>query len=229
VISSAGATQESEGGGASASGDSASSSSGQTLGTLRTNSEGEIVGADLAPQQSDPQSQTQAQAQSQSQPQQQASAAPATPEVPPQPGAVSGAETTATAPSGALPDGTVEQYEFAFSLLRKRDFDAAEGAMRRFVNANGDHELAGNAMYWLGETYYARGNYRDAAATFLDAYTGYPKNDKASHSLLKLAMSLGALGKKDAACQAFDTLRQEGEASQRILSTAEAEAAKLGC
>lgn len=101
--------------------------------------------------------------------------------------------------------------------------------MRSFVDKHGDNPLAGNAMYWLGETYYARENFRDAAATFLDAYTGYPQNDKASHSLLKLAMSLGALGKKDAACQAFSTLAQDGAASERILSTGRSEAQKLGC
>ncbi|MEQ8604605.1 MAG: tol-pal system protein YbgF [Marivibrio sp.] len=210
VISSAGTTQES---GADAP---------QTLGTLRTNAEGEVVGAEIAPRRED------AALSDGSSPQQ--AAAPSAPQPPPQPGSVSGAEATAAAPSGVLPDGTVqEQYDYAFSLLRKRDFAAAEQAMRSFVDKHGDSGLAGNAMYWLGETYYARENYRDAAATFLDAYTGYPQNDKASHSLLKLAMSLGALGKQDAACQAFSTLAQDGNASERILSTGRSEAEKLGC
>lgn len=210
VISSAGATQE-NGAGAP-----------QTLGSLRTNAQGEVVGAEISPQQ-----QTEAGA---SQSTQQQAAAPSSPQAPPQPGAVSDAQSTASAPSGALPEGSAqEQYDYAFSLLRSRDFAAAEQAMRSFVDAHGDNPLAGNAMYWLGETYYARENYRDAAATFLDAYTGYPQNDKASHSLLKLAMSLGALGKKDAACQAFSTLAQDGAASERILSTGRSEAQKLGC
>lgn len=213
VISSQGASQEAEG--------QSGSGQPQTLGALRTNSAGEVIGADAAPQSSQS-----ANAPSEPAP----SASQAAPQAPPQPGAVSGADATAAAATGALPDGTVqEQYDYAFSLLRKRDFAGAEGAMRRFVDTNGDSELAGNAMYWLGETYYARANYRDAAATFLDAYTGYPSNDKASHSLLKLAMSLGSLGKKDAACQAFSTLQQDGNATQRILATGREEASKLGC
>lgn len=209
VISSAGATQD---GGAAG----AASSEG-ALGVLRTNAAGEVIGAEIAPRAPAAESPAPAPAAS-------------APQAPPAPGAVGEAATTAAAPTAALPEGTPEsQYEYAFSLLRKRDFPAAEAAMRRFVDRHGDHQLAGNAMYWLGETFYARENYRDAAATFLDAYTGYPSNDKASHSLLKLAMSLGALGKKDAACQAFATLSQDGSASQRILATGESEAAKLGC
>ena len=30
--------------------------------------------------------------------------------------------------------------------------------------------LAGNAVYWLGETYYARRQFADAAVTFADGY-----------------------------------------------------------
>lgn len=216
VISSTGATRE------------VGQGSAGTLGSLRTNAAGEILGADMSRGTGDGRSEAVASdggnAGADTNAEQPAvRAAPGS-------GSVSGAETTASAAAGTLPEGSVnEQYEYAFSLLRKRDFAGAEAAMRSFVDRHGESDLAGNAMYWLGETYYARGNYRDAAATFLDAYTGYPKNDKASHSLLKLAMSLGALGKTDAACQAFSTLRQEGDAGQRILDTAKSEAGKLGC
>ena len=30
--------------------------------------------------------------------------------------------------------------------------------------------MAGNAQYWLGETYYARGKYMEAASTFAEGY-----------------------------------------------------------
>lgn len=223
VISSTGSTQDT----GRNTGQGGDQGGGQTLGSLRTNADGEVVGAEVNENR---ESREAAASSAARQGAGESGAAQPQADAAPGPGSVSGAEATASAPAGALPDGSAaEQYEYAFSLLRKRDFAAAETAMRSFVDKHGDDALAGNAMYWLGETYYARGNYRDAAATFLDAYTGYPQNDKASHSLLKLAMSLGALGKTDAACQAFSTLRQEGNAGQRILDTADAEAAKLGC
>ena len=63
--------------------------------------------------------------------------------------------------------------------------------------------LAGNAQYWMGETYYVRGRYQDAAVTFAEGYQKYPTNSKAPDNLLKLGMSLGQLGKKADACVAF--------------------------
>lgn len=131
----------------------------------------------------------------------------------------------------ALPDGTPrEQYDYAFDLLRQRDFPAAETALKAFLERNDDGPLAANAMYWLGETHYARENYRDAATVFLDAYTNFPMESKASHSLLKLGMSLGALGKNEQACLTFDELRTKyRDAEPRVLSRADVEAEKLAC
>ena len=51
--------------------------------------------------------------------------------------------------------------------------------------------LAGNAQYWLGETYYVRKDYKNAAAAFAEGYQKYPKGPKAADDLLKLGMSLG--------------------------------------
>jgi tol-pal system protein YbgF len=62
------------------------------------------------------------------------------------------------------------------------------------------HPLTANAQYWLGETYYVRGNYKEAARTFAQGYQDYPKSGKAEDSLYKLALSLGKMGRKDDAC-----------------------------
>lgn len=133
--------------------------------------------------------------------------------------------------SSGLPDGSPQdQYNYSFGLLQKRDFAAAESAFKQFMEKNADSPLAGNAMYWLGETYYVRENFRDAATTFLDAYTKYPKGAKASHSLLKLGLSLSALGKKEAACAALGELKQKfPDAEARILSRAATERKSLSC
>ncbi len=159
----------------------------------------------------------------------------AQPSAAPAPGAVSAQPTVASRPAEPqapiLPDGTAEeQYRFAFDLVRKQQFDQAEQALRAFVNAHAEHELAGNAMYWLGETFYAQQRYRDSAAVFVDAYSNYPKGSKASHSLLKLGMSLGALGKTEAACTSFQELRKRfPDTEERVLRKADSESQKLGC
>ncbi len=132
----------------------------------------------------------------------------------PSPAAVSRTATQAqtasvpAAPTGpVLPDGTPqEQYQFAFGLLRKHQFDTAEVAFKEFLAKHDGGDLSGNARYWLGETHYARAEYVKAAEVFLQGYEKDPKGGKAPDSLLKLAMSLGQLGQNKEACAAIDKL-----------------------
>jgi TolA-binding protein len=68
-----------------------------------------------------------------------------------------------------LPEGnSATRYKHAFSYLMRHDYDTAESAFREFVDGNGDDPLAGNAMYWLGETYYVREMFAQAAVTFAE-------------------------------------------------------------
>src|SRR3546814_4312161 len=58
----------------------------------------------------------------------------------------------------------------------------------------------------LGETYYVRGNYQQAAVTFAEGFETYPDNSKAPDNLLKLGMSLASLGSTQDACGTFTVL-----------------------
>jgi tol-pal system protein YbgF len=116
--------------------------------------------------------------------------------------------TPPTATPPALPKTTPEeQYNHATSLLlNDEDFSGAERAFQNFIKQHPKHELAGNAHYWLGETYYVRKDFRQAAFTFADGYQRFPKSNKAPDNLLKLGMALGQLGKEKEACTAFRSL-----------------------
>lgn len=110
----------------------------------------------------------------------------------------------------ALPAGSVhQQYEDAFDMLVKHDYDRAEQAFDAFVKAHPDDPLAGNAQYWLGETFYVRQRFQDAAVAFLEGYQRYPRSPKAADNLLKLGMALGQVGQQAEACTTFDRLRSE--------------------
>ena len=43
---------------------------------------------------------------------------------------------------------------------------SAEQALAAFVQNHPEDGLAGNAQYWLGETFYVRGDFQTAARTF---------------------------------------------------------------
>ena len=77
-----------------------------------------------------------------------------------------------------------EQYEFAVSFMKIGDYETAEFALREFIDKNKDHDLAGSAQYWYGETFRIRQLYSDAATAYLDGYQNYPKSNKAPDNLL---------------------------------------------
>ena len=140
------------------------------------------------------------------------------------------ASNTAAIPV-VLPEGGPEvQYEYGVERLKMGEFDQAREAFKLFLKANPKHKLAGNAQYWLGETYYVQGKYKDAADSFLKGYTTYSKSSKAPDSLLKLGMTLSALKQKDAACATFGELgRRFPKASEAVVARNKRERKKAGC
>lgn len=132
----------------------------------------------------------------------------------------------AASPKGS-PD---EQYAAAFGLLRAGDYSAAADGMEQFIKNNPDHELAGNAVYWLGETYYVRKDYARAATYFLDGFQKYPQSRKGPDNLLKLGMTLAELNHKAEACQALNQVAKKyPKAPEKITQRANAEIKRLSC
>ena len=73
--------------------------------------------------------------------------------------------------TAALPDGDAQTlYQQGYGALLQKDYAGAEGAFSQLVDAYPNDPLAGNAQYWLGETYYVRGQYKNAADAFLKGY-----------------------------------------------------------
>jgi tol-pal system protein YbgF len=141
------------------------------------------------------------------------------------------AAAATSAGPGTLPSGSAQdQYNYAFGLLRQADYPGAEEALRSFVQRYPNDPLAGNAEYWLGETYYVRKDYNNAAATFAEGYRKYPQSGKAADNLLKLGMSLGNVGQKKEACLTFSQLAHDfPKASGNITERVNQEKQRLGC
>lgn len=127
-------------------------------------------------------------------------------------------------------DNPTSAYEYAFTLLRGKNYDEAEQAFRSFLDRYDSHILATNAKYWLGETFYVRGDYERAARVFAEAYQEHPKSAKGPDNLLKLGMSLAGMGKTEDSCLAFIQLKREyARGSKPVLGRAQQEMDKLGC
>lgn len=160
-----------------------------------------------------------------------------------------GTQTLGTIPqtslqTGAVPDPVATQpldgvvdtngpdalYENSYNNLLRRRFGAAESGFKKFLKQYSKHKLAGNAQYWLGESYYARGRYKQAAKAFLTGYRGYSKSPKAPDSMLKLGMSLQQLGQAKHACQTFAQIKARfPKASANVKKLADRERRRGSC
>ena len=130
-----------------------------------------------------------------------------------------------------LPEGTPkEQYEFAVSFMKIGDYETAEFALKEFIDKNKDHDLAGSAQYWYGETFRIRQLYSDAATAYLDGYQNYPKSDKAPDNLLKLGITMVQLGEKEQGCTMITGIKKQyPKASKSVLQKAQYEQKKFKC
>jgi tol-pal system protein YbgF len=135
-------------------------------------------------------------------------AAAVAPQAPARTAASTGAPATA-APSAVPPPrattvaapGDAERvaYEAAFDRLKAGRYDESARAFQQFLGQFPAGPLAPNAVYWLGESYYATQNYELAAQQFRALLERYPAHDKAAGAMLKLGLSQYGLGQQDAA------------------------------
>ncbi|MEZ5834659.1 MAG: tol-pal system protein YbgF [Geminicoccaceae bacterium] len=137
----------------------------------------------------------------------------------------------ANLPPDVLSGGEQERFQRASALLRAGSIDAAGTAFRRFVEDFPDSAETPVAAYWVGETYLARGDYAEAAATFARNVRTYPVGSrKAPDNLLKLGVALNALGDSQKACASFDELeRRYDDLSVPLRQVLAKERASAGC
>ena len=128
------------------------------------------------------------------------------------------------------PGSTTEQFNHAFGLLKQSDYSGAEAALKAFIEAHPNDPLAGNAHYWLGQTYFVRNKFPEAAAAFAEGYKRFPRGAKAADDLLYLGMSLAKSDQKKNACLALEQLDQAfPNPAPAIRQRAAAERKRIGC
>lgn len=121
--------------------------------------------------------------------------------------------STAAAPPAAAAAGAAgaadQVYNDAFKKLQDGDYAGAEKGFKAFVQRFPQHALAGNAQYWLGETFYARRDYQNAMTAFAEGYKNYKASPKGPDNLLKLGVTLATLNRKADACAIFARFAQD--------------------
>ena len=104
------------------------------------------------------------------------------------------------APPGQLGGNARDEYDAAYGYILTGDYDAAEKRFQAWLAAFPGDALAGDAQFWLAESYLQQGKAREAATAFLNLHKSNPQSSKAPDALMKLGMSLARLGETEAAC-----------------------------
>jgi tol-pal system protein YbgF len=121
-------------------------------------------------------------------------------------------------------------YERAYAAILAGDYILAEASFRGFIATYPGDQRVSDAQYWLGESLFARGQYRDAADEFLSGYKAYPQSGKAADTLLKLGLSLAGLGEREAACSTYaEVLKKYPNSSNALRQRVATEQAVARC
>jgi len=120
----------------------------------------------------------------------------------------------ASADSAAAATSPRALYDAAYQDLTRGNHGLALLGFQEVIAKFGDSELADNAQYWIGESYYAQKDFKQALAEFQKTAQLYPQGDKLPAALLKSALCLQQLGDKPAARSALQSLMDRFPASE---------------
>lgn len=115
-----------------------------------------------------------------------------------------GAPQTASRDTVANPEAEQAAYDQAFQALKELRYADAARDFQAFLDAYPQSALAGNAQYWLGESYYVTRNYDMALGAFEALGSNYPDSTKSGDALLKIGYTHYELQQYDQARAALE-------------------------
>ena len=133
---------------------------------------------------------------------------------------------TASIPTGSAKD----VFEIARGALDRGEFAQAEVAFREFLRAYAKDKLVPEATFGLGESYFSRRKYTEAAEQYLNLTTQFGQSSRAPEGMLKLGMSLRALGSAQEACATLgEVLKRYPNANGSVKAAVSRERSRAKC
>jgi tol-pal system protein YbgF len=101
----------------------------------------------------------------------------------------------APAPTGALrAAGLADDYRNALMLYGKSRWAEARAAFQRVFDADPTGDLADNALFWIGESYYAAGDYANAMKLYERVTKEFGETNKAPDAMFKTGLAFEKSG-----------------------------------
>ena len=82
-----------------------------------------------------------------------------------------------------------DTYRNALMLYGRGKFEDARRTFQQVFDQDPSGELADNALYWIGETYFAAGNYAEAGKYYKRVTVEFSEQNKAPDALFKMALA----------------------------------------
>ena len=95
------------------------------------------------------------------------------------------------------------EYERLLNLFRDGKFEEARHGFSAFLSEYPNSDLAPNARYWLGESYYGKKEFKQAIDSYDRVELDYPQSEKVPAAILKKGYAYLALKDKKRASSAF--------------------------
>ncbi len=103
----------------------------------------------------------------------------------------------------------VKVYEAARASFEDKKYKEAREKFEAFMKEFPKDKLAGNARFWIAETYYAEKDYAGAIVEYDALLKNYPNSEKAPGALLKQGYSFIEMGDKKAARGILEQLKEK--------------------
>ena len=108
-------------------------------------------------------------------------------------GGVGGASAGGAAAAPISGGSEQATYDAAMAALRGGNYDKAAAAFREVVTNYPTGDLAPNAQFWIGESYYTKGDLESAITAYRKVLSDWPQSRKAPDAMVKLGFSLSDL------------------------------------
>ena len=100
------------------------------------------------------------------------------------------------------------KYRVAKQTLDEGNLRQARTRFEAFLQGHPGHTLADNALYWIGETWYAQAMWLKAARSFGQVVGRYPRGNKVPDAMLKTGLCYRKVGEDTMAADVFRQVRK---------------------
>lgn len=113
----------------------------------------------------------------------------------------------------AKPANPDDLYKTGIDTFRSGDNRKARELLSKFIELYPAHDMAANAHYWLGETYYNEKSFDQAILEFQEVIKKFPGKEKVPAAVLKQGMAFKELGDVKSAKYLYKKVVEEYPAS----------------